>query len=107
MPQICTICRHEKRAEIDHALLGGESLRTLAARTGTSATALHRHCKSHIAAGVVNSRRAADEVAADTLWDRLKSLNRETAAILSEARASGNQVIALQAIARAERQLEL
>jgi len=40
-------------------------------------------------------------------YERLKNLNRETASILAEARASGNQVIALQAIARAERQLEL
>ena len=107
MAQICTICRHQKRAEIDHALLNGESLRTLAARTGTSSTALHRHRKSHIAAGMVSSKQVADEVSADTLWDRLKTLNRETSAILSEARASGNQVIALQAIARAEKQLEL
>jgi len=56
---------------------------------------------------MVNSKRVADEVSADTLWERLKNLNRETSAILAEARASGNQVIALQAIARAERQLEL
>ena len=107
MAQICTICRHQKRTEIDQALLSGESLRTLAARTGTSSTALHRHRQSHIATAMVNSKRVADEVSADTLWDRLKNLNRETTAILAEARASGNQVIALQAIARAERQLEL
>ena len=56
---------------------------------------------------MVNSKRVADEVSADTLWDRLKNLNRETTAILAEARQAGNQVIALQAIARAERQLEL
>ena len=44
---------------------------------------------------------------AETLFERLKGLNRETAAILAEARAAKNNVIALQAVARAEKQLEL
>jgi hypothetical protein len=46
-------------------------------------------------------------VRAETLFERLKGLNRETAAILAEARAAQNNVIALQAVARAEKQLEL
>jgi hypothetical protein len=44
-----------------------------------------------------------------TLLDRLKELNRETAAILKEARAAGTKDndLALKAIARAEKQMEL
>src|ERR1044072_7276019 len=48
-----------------------------------------------------------DELQANTLWERLRSLNRETVAILAEARESHNHAIALQAIARVERQVEL
>jgi hypothetical protein len=107
MPQICTVCRHEKREEIDQALLAGEPLRTLAARTGTSSTALHRHRRSHIAAEMVHAKHVADELHAETLWDRLKTVNRETAAILAEARESRNHVIALAAISRVEKQVEL
>ena len=44
---------------------------------------------------------------AETLWQRLKAINSETAAILAQARQSQNHVIALQAIARVERQVEL
>ena len=107
MSQLCTICRHEEREEIDQALLGGEPLRTLAARTGTSSTALHRHRRSHIAAELVHAKHVAEELHAETLWDRLKTVNRETAAILAEARESRNHVIALAAISRVEKQVEL
>jgi hypothetical protein len=107
MPQICSICRHEKRPEIDQALLAGEPFRALARRTGTSAAALHRHRNGHLPTALVKARRAAAEVNAETLWQRLKAINNETAAILAQARESQNHVIALQAIARVERQVEL
>ena len=107
MPQICTVCRHEKREEIDRALLAGEPVRTIARRTGASATALCRHRKQHIPTTLVKAKQAVDELQANTLWERLKSINRETVAILAEARESHNHAIALQAIARVERQVEL
>ena len=50
---------------------------------------------------------AVVEVQAVTLFERLRTLNRETQEILREARDSKNHVIALQAIGRAEKQLEL
>ena len=56
---------------------------------------------------LLKAKQAVDELQADTLWERLKSINPETAAILAEARESRNHVIALQAIARVERQVEL
>src|SRR2546426_6646485 len=107
MPQICSICQHESRAEIDQALLAGEPLRSIAQRTGTSATSLHRHRNGHLPTALVKAKQVADEVQAETLWQRLKAINSETAAILAEARQSQNHVIALQAIARVERQVEL
>ena len=55
----------------------------------------------------MKAKQAVDDLRAETLWERLKSINRETAAILAEARESRNHVIALQAIARVERQVEL
>ena len=107
MSQVCSICRHQQRTEIDQALLAGEPFRGLAQRTGTSATALYRHRKDHIAATLVKAKQAADQVQAENIWERLGTINRETAAILADARESQNHVIALQAIARVERQVEL
>jgi hypothetical protein len=107
MPQTCTICRHQRRNEIDGALVEGESLRNIAKRTETSATALHRHKAQHIPKSLVLAQETAEEVQAGTLFERLRSVGRVTQEILREARGTKNHIVALQAIGRIERQLEL
>jgi len=82
-------------------------LRNIAKRTGTSATALFRHRRDHVPAVLAKAKYATEEVRAGNLFDRLKAINRETAAILAEARETRNHTVALQAIARAEKQIEL
>jgi len=49
----------------------------------------------------------AEEVQAGTLFDRLRSVGRVTQEILREARGTRNHIVAIQAIGRIERQLEL
>lgn len=108
MPRTCTICRHAQREEIDQALLAAEPFRNIAKRYGTSPTALFRHRQKDLPTALLKARQVAEVVSAETLLDRLKSLNEETAAILREARAAGSRdnELALKAIARVERQLE-
>ncbi len=106
MPRTCTVCTHSERADIDQALLGGQPLRDIAGRFGTSRSALLRHKKADIPATLAKAKQE-EEVRAETLYDRLKAINRETAEILAEARESGSLGIALAAINRVERQLEL
>ena len=69
MPQTCTICRHERRNEIDQALLDCESLRNIARRTGTSTTALHRHKTQHIPRSLVLAKETVEELQAGTLFE--------------------------------------
>ena len=107
MPRTCTVCIHTERAEIDQALLAGQPLRDIAGRFRTSRSALLRHMKTDIPATLVRAKQAADDVHADSLFDRLKGLAADAQAILEEARASGNHSVALQAIGRAEKLLEL
>lgn len=45
MDKRCTICTHEKRAEIDRGLMAGGSLRSLAAQYELSVSSLSRHSK--------------------------------------------------------------
>ena len=108
MPRVCTICSHEERKAIDTALLSGESYRHIAARFDTSTSSLQRH-KDHIPQHLAKASEAAEVVQADGLLDRLQSLNTETMQILREARSSRqpDNELALKAIARAEKQLEL
>ncbi len=109
MPRVCGVCAHPKREEINRALLAEEPYRNIAERFGTSTTALHRHKKGHMPAHLAKAQEAAEVVQADSLLDRLLSLNAETMAILKEARAGRikDNELALRAIARAEKQLEL
>lgn len=108
MPQVCTICRHARRDEIDRALLDGDSFRNIAQRFGTSATALFRRKRRDLPAALVKAKGASEAFRAETLLDRLKALNAETLAILREARDVGTRdnELALKAISRVERQLE-
>jgi hypothetical protein len=74
-----------------------------------SPSALQRHKAAHLPATLVKAVAAAEEIEAGDLLSRLKSLNRETAAILREVRAdeTKDNDLALKAIARVEKQLEL
>jgi hypothetical protein len=107
MPQSCTVCRSEKRPQIDEALLRNEPFRSIAARFGKSATALVRHKASHLTAALVAAKQAHDTEYAGTVFERLRGINGETIAILREARAASNPALALMAVGRIEKQLEL
>jgi len=105
MPRTCTVCGHQKREDIDQALLAGEAYRTIAKRFGASPGAIFRHGRDHIPAAML--KEAGAQVPAGTLFERLRAINRETQDILHESRKAKNHVVALEAIGRVERQLEL
>ena len=67
MPMTCRVCGHRKRGEIERALLAGTSLRNIAQRYGTSATALHRHKAEHLARHLVKAHEAREVARADSL----------------------------------------
>ena len=107
--RVCTICHHENRDAINHALIAGEPLRKISERNGksVSVTALFRHKKDHIPATLAVARQAAEESQANTLYSRLRLVHQQTATILQEALASRSPNLALTAIARLEKQIEL
>lgn len=106
MPRTCTVCAHPQRDAIDLALLAGEPYRHIAARWKLSTGALQRH-RDHLPGTLAKAHEAAEAVSAGTLLDRLKELNLETRDILKETREGKNHDLALKAIARVEKQLEL
>lgn len=107
MPRRCTICDHPDRDAIDAALVAGDAYRNIAERFGTSTTALVRHKSDHVPAHLSKAKHAEETTQADSLLGQLLSLNRETLAILKEARKGKENDLALKAIARAEKQIEL
>ncbi len=106
MPRTCTICTHEQRADIDSALLAEEPYRHMAARYGTSTGALQRH-REHLPKQLVKAQEQEDVRQAIDVVKQLKAINGATLAILKEARADKNGELALKAVDRIQRQLEL
>ena len=106
MPRVCTICTHERRADIDSALLAEEPYRHIATRYGTSTGALQRH-REHLPKQLVKAQEQEDISQAIDVVKQLKAINGATLAILKEARADKNGELALKAVDRIQRQLEL
>jgi hypothetical protein len=107
MARTCSICSHPDRAEIDTALVVRGSLRGISRTFDLSEDALTRHRDNHLPPALAQSARVEEITRADDLVDRLIGLARETQAILAAARKDGNHDLALKAIQRAEKQLEL
>jgi hypothetical protein len=60
------ICRHEKRTEIDRALVDGEAFRNIAKRFDSSWQAIRRH-KGHLSGKIIKAHEAREVTRADNL----------------------------------------
>jgi hypothetical protein len=107
VPRPCSICAHPARDAIDTALIDRQPFRRIAARFGVAATSLMRHYDDHLPATLVQAARAAEITRGGDLIDRLLELTKVTRSILARAYKANDDDLALRAIARAERQLEL
>jgi hypothetical protein len=93
---------------VDTALVRGEgAFRTIADRFGLSATALKRHKAEHLPTTMVKAQESEDVAHAIDVVKQLKSINGATLQILNEARQTGNSELALKAVDRVQRQVEL
>lgn len=102
----CTLCSHAQRTEIDQELVFGTSLRNIAVRFGTSATALHRH-KKHLAPALAVAREAAQIAHADSLLDSVKSLLADAQRLTAQAEQAQQLDVALRGIREIRGVLEL
>jgi hypothetical protein len=107
MPRSCTICGHAARTQIDKALAGGASNRSLASLYDVSEAAVRRHAGNHLPARVARAQEAEDVREALDVVKQLKAINAASLHILKEAREQGKQGTALAAIDRIHKQIEL
>ena len=107
MPRICTVCRNDKLNEINTALVGNEAYRSVAKRFSLSPPAVFRHQSQHLPAHLAKAKQASEIAAASTLVDELLRLTKTTRQVLARAIEEKDGELALKAIARLERQLEL
>jgi hypothetical protein len=103
----CSVCRHSQRSEIDAELLAGGPLRPMADRYRLSKTSLIRHRTNCISVQLAKAKEISEVATASSLVKELRELTKKTGAILARAVREKHADIALKAIARLERQLEL
>jgi len=107
MPQTCTVCRLPNRQEVEEALLAGEPLRNIAERSGTSATALHRHKEGHLPVKLVKAAESREVDSAESLTAKLRAIEAEARRLGQKAEKAGDTRTALVAIRELVRLIEL
>lgn len=123
--QHCRACRHEKRDEIDCALVGGEASRTIALRYGLSPAGVRRHQSAHLAPmlrqahveeetarvsasqDVVSSCDAREATRVSTIRDIAWEALAKHRAIIEKAEQEGNLRMVLIALRQQTPLLEL
>ena len=107
MPQTCSICIHPQRAEIEKALVAGETLRDIAGRCPVSRSALHRHKQEHLPGHLVKAHEEESIGQAIDVVRQLKAINAACLEILQSSRADKTHAISLKAVDRIQKQIEL
>jgi DNA-binding transcriptional ArsR family regulator len=109
MTRVCTVCRHEKRYDIDAILADrSASYRDIARRFSLSKDAVSRHVSgghlSELVALAADAERAAQ---ADSLLDRLEALQSRTEEALKKAEEQDNPFATFRGISEMRCNLEL
>jgi hypothetical protein len=107
MPRVCTICSHEKRAEIESAVVANAPFRDIARQFGVSKDAVARHVSEHIHQTVQQSHAAMEEARGLDVVQQLKDINEVTLDILKRAKKEKKDGMSLLAIDRICKQIEL
>jgi hypothetical protein len=103
----CTICRHAERDAINAALIAQEPYRRIAARTGTTPSALRRHKAAHLPVMLTKAVYEAEVVQLTSLLEQMQLFQAKTLSILAKAEAAGDFHIALLAIREGRANAEL
>ncbi len=107
MPRTCTICSHPQRDAIDQAIVTGMANRPIASQFQVGYKAVERHAAGHIKQAIKQSQVAKEEAQTLDVVRQLVTINTVTLAILKEARDTKENNLALSAVDRVMKQLEL
>jgi len=107
MSRVCTVCAHPERRAIDAAIVAGTPNRRIATQHGLSEAAVRRHAAEHLPAALVAAAGAEETRQSLDVLQQLKTINAAALTVLRDARAAGDGDLALKAIDRICRQIEL
>jgi hypothetical protein len=107
MTRSCTVCQHKQVEEINKQLINGTPLRNIAEQFAISSTSLHRHKESHIPVALLKSKEITDLADADNLARFLQIEYNDIKTIKDQAIADGDNELALKAIDRSLKTIEI
>ncbi len=107
MPRRCTVCTHDKRNEIDQALVARRPFRDIAGQYSVSKSALVRHHDDHLPAALVKAQDATEAAQADALLAQVVDLRDKALGILTKAETTNDLRAAIGAIREARGCVEL
>jgi hypothetical protein len=107
MPRVCSICTHEQRAPIDHALIAGEALRDIARQWRVSKDAVARHKADHLPAHLKQAKDVETVAAADDLLTKVKAIEVEAKRIARKTERKGDLRTVMASLRELARLIEL
>ena len=107
MGRQCTVCGHKDVEEINKLLLCSDSYRAIARQFGLSKDALARHKESHMPELLLKSQEVKETLQADNLLDQIVYYESEARRFKGLAESQGDLELALKAVDRALKCLDL
>lgn len=107
MTRTCTVCSHKDVDEINKLLISGESYRSIAKQFEASESAVYRHKESHIPNKLLKADDIKETVTADNLFKSLQDEAVVVRELRDQARSEGNVELALKAVDRALKCIEI
>ena len=107
MVRACTICTHKDVDEINRRVVSGDSIAEIARNFGLSDDALRRHADKHIPKFIIASPSAKEVTEADLLLKKIEEYEGDAKRYRDMAEANGDIEIALKAVDRALKCIEL
>jgi hypothetical protein len=103
MPRTCSLCKSQRRSEIEAELIRGEAYRGIAKQYGCSPSAVFRHKNGHLPEKLTLAKRHQETLSAEGLLAEMAELNSRLRNGLDQAERAGNMA-AFVAFAREHRQ---
>ncbi len=103
----CSVCQHPDRPAVDQALVNHRPFRAIARQFGLSKDAVLRHHDDDLPATLAKAQEAEDVAHAIDVLGQLRAINAATLQVLADARTVGDGDLALKAVDRVQRQIEL
>jgi transposase-like protein len=107
MGQKCTICNHDKKLQIDRALVEGKSTAKIAREYGVSENSLHNHKHNHLSHQLVTAYQQKEVVTGNELLQKIDDLVDKSAQIFRRNFDKKRDVVALQALSQQRSTFEL